>query len=226
MIVTVPMTLRHSGEMWLTFRRICDKHPVKDINLLLYECEPLEITEDILLLISDTPYPGDTARALTSTVRFHKPHRVVTQFRAAHPRAPLKVLFVVKKWLAEQSDPRTLHLLIVPASSVQGEYTTPAEAIRHFLLHYVVEESGAVLYTRDLWALWASLNLGSTPEDEEIAGIKRVSVYRHLRPLFPGFPPSTVERIGPETHRYWEGYSLRDGPMIPSCPVGCSCSAR
>ena len=227
MIFTVPMKLKHRGAMWLTFRRICDKDPVKEINLLRLECEPLEIADDILLLISDTPYRGETTQALTTTVHFYKRHqRVVTQFHAAHRSAPLEVLFVVSGWLAEQSNPRTLHLLIVPASSAQDEEMTPKKAIRRFLRHYVVKDPDAILYSKDLWALWASLNPGSAPEYEQIAGIKRVSVWRHLRKVIPGFPPSMVERIGPETHRYWPGYKLRDEEPIPSCPVGCSCSAR
>lgn len=225
MLVTVPMKLKHPGAVWLTFRRICDKAPAKEINLLRRECEALGIMDDLLLLISDTPYPGDTAQALTATVRFYKRHRrVVTQFRAAHPPAPLEVLFVVTGWLAERSNPRTLHLLIVPAFSAKDEEMTPKKAIRRFLRHYIVKEPDAILYSKDLWALWASLNQDSVPGDEQIAGIKRVSVWRHLRKLFPGFPPSIVKRIGRDTHRYWEGYTLRDEGPIPSCPVGCSCS--
>ena len=223
MLIAVPMKLRRSGKMWNTYRRVSDRDPVKDLNLMRPDCEALDLREDILLLIFDRPYPGNAAQALTATVRFHKPHRVVTQYRAAHAPAPLDVVFATTDWLAEQGNPHTLHLLIVPAPNDEDDETTPRTILR-FLDHYVIEEPGEVLYTRELWGLWAFLHPGSTPEDEEVAGVKRVSVYRDLKKIFKDFPASTVERIGAETHRYWDGYSLRDEPMIPTCPVGCACS--
>ena len=209
MLVRVPMKSKHPGKMWITFERICEKDPVREINLLRSQCEPLGIIDDLLLLLSPTPIPGVDRYSIKVSVRFKKNHRFVSRFLPDHAQGPLEVLFVSLKWFKIQSRPRTLHLRIIPAISVREDETTPEKRLRRFLSHYVVEKPDTTLYTQDLWALWASLNPGSSPEDDEIAGIKRVSVWRDLRQVFRGFPPSMIERVGPETHRYWEGYSLR-----------------
>ena len=226
MLAAVPMKLKHPGDMWLTFRRICERDPVKEINLLRTECEQLDITDDILIIINSTPFPDDVPNAITISLNFEKNHRVVSRFLPHNAQAPLEVLFVAKKWLATQSQHHTLHLLIIPASIAQDEETTPAEAIRRFLRHYVVEKPDAILFTTDLWTLWSSFHPGSAPEDKNIAGIKRVSVWRYLKPIVPDLPSSTVVRAGPnDTARCWAGYTLREEPPLPSCPVVCSCSA-
>lgn len=228
MLVTVQMQIQHTGQMWVTFRRNCDRDPVKDLRLLLRECERLTVTDHILLLISDAPFPGNTSQALTVTVKYKETMRFVSRFLPANHPAPLESLFVVTDWLAGQSRPRTtLHLLIVPAPSVQDDEQVPKERLKRFLLHYVIENDQRVLFTLDLWTLWSLHHPGSTPKDREIAGIKRSQVYRVLQKAFPGFPPTEYkpDRSTGGSERYWVGYTLRKDAMISSCPVGCWCSA-
>ena len=226
MLVTIAMTLTHKGAQSLTFRRVDDSDPVKEARLLRRACERLGVTDHILLLISADPYPGDTAQALTVTVKYKETMRFVSRFLPENAPAPLDALFVFTGWLTEQSEPRTtLHLLIVPAPSVQDEKTMREAAIRRVLRHHVVEAPGVRLYTKNVWALWAAANPGAMVEDQRIAGIHRVNVRDHILPAHPKFPRSTVKRIGAGTERYWPGYALRAAPMIPSCPVGCWCSA-
>ena len=228
MLVSISMQRQHRGEMWLTFRRVDDSGPVKEARLLRRACERLTVTDHILLLISDAPFPGNTSQALTVTVKYKETMRFVSRFLPANHPAPLESLFVVTDWLAGQSPPRTtLHLLIVPAPSVQDDEDPQVERLKRFLLHYVIEQDRGTLFTLDLWTLWSRHHPGSAPKDREIGGIKRRRVYKVLREVFEDFPPTEYkpDRSTGGSERYYVGYKLRKDPMIPSCPVGCWCSA-
>ena len=240
MIVKVEMKLkRRPGEMWGRFLSDDPRGPLRDLNLLRTEYERVGIDAALIVQLSDATFPDDMPGqpSLTAVVSCDKPLRRMTRFVPDENTAPpFTNIHVRKKWLEAVSFGDTLYVRIVAPSTVQDADTHQDDDVSdvpdigdqrknfaRFLRHYVVEAPDAVLYTKDLWALWSSVNPGSAYEDAEIAGIKRVSARRFLLPLFPGFPASTVDRIGPETHRCWEGYTLRDEGSVPGCPVGCVC---
>ena len=242
MIVTVDMKLkRRPGEMWGRFLSDDPRGPLRDLNLLRTEYERVGIDDSLVVQISDAPFPDDMPGqlSLTAVVSYDETLRRMTRFLPDETKAPpFTNLHVRKKWLEAASAGDTLYVRIVAPSTVQDADTHQDDAasdvpdieeqrknFSRFLTHYVVEAPDAVLYTKDLWGLWSSVNPGSAYEDKEIAGIKRVSARRFLKQIFQDFPASTVDRIGPETHRGWEGYTLRDEGPAAACPVDCACLA-
>ena len=237
MIVTLDMKLKkRPGEMWGRFLSDDLQGPLRDLVLLRAEYERAGIENALVVQISDAPFPDDMPGrpSLTAVVSYDKTLRRMTRYvRDENTAPPFMNIHVRTKWLEAVSAGDTLYVRIVAPYTVKDAETqqdddvsdvTDIEEQRknfaRFLSHHVVEAPDAVLYTRDLWALWSSVNPGSVYEDAEIAGIKRVSARRFLLPIFPGFPASTVDRIGPETHRCWAGYTLRDEGAGPGLPRG------
>ena len=243
MLVRVDMNLKTPpGVMWARYLSDDQHGPLKELTCLKAECELVGVGDSLIVLLSDAPFPDDMPHqpSLTTVVSYDDTLRTMTRFLPDETAAsPFERLLVRTKWLEASSLGDTLYVRILAPSIAQDaempqdddmsdvtDIDEQKKNFSQFLRHYVVEEPDAVLYSKDLWALWSSLNPRSTPGDEETAGIRRVNVWRYLRPLFPEFPPSIVERIGPETHRYWAGYTLRDEGTTPNCPAGCSCSVR
>ena len=232
MIVTVEMKLkRRPGQVWARFLSDDPRGPLRDLNLLRAEYERVGIENALVVQLSDATFPDDMPGqpSLRAVVSYDETLRSMTRFLPDETTAPpFRNLHIRTKWLEAVSAGDTLYVRIVAPSTLQNAETHQDDDVSdvtdieeqgknfsRFLSHYVVEAPDAVLYTRDLWALWSSFNPGSAYEDKEIAGIKRVSARRFLLPLFPGFPASTVDRLGTETHRCWEGYTLRDEGPVP-----------
>ena len=242
MLVTVELKLKkRPGEMWGRFLSDDPRGPLRDLNLLRAEYECVGIDDTLVVQISDAPFPDDLPGrpSLTAVVSYDKTLRRMTRFVPDETTAPpLRNLHIRTKWLEAVSAGDTLYVRIVAPSTLQDADTHLDDDVsdvtdieeqkknfERFLRHHVVEAPDAVLYTRDLWALWSSVNPGSAYEDKEIAGIKRVSARRFLEQVFQDFPAATVDRIGPETHRCWAGYTLREEGPAPACPVDCACLA-
>ena len=206
MKLVTTMTISNVGEVWITLTPGSNSDPLSQFPFRRARGMAYLIGETVTVTLADEPIDGPDGVPASVAMVWVNEHRKNFEFRSERKPAQVERVYVQKRWLAERGDRDTLHMY-VPAGPPPDDDTV----FLRFLEHFVYEKPGGRLTSGAIWARWCRLH-GADPSESMVGGIKRASIWRYLRALFPmpeAKGPARVT-VGGDPERYWPGYTMRE----------------